>query len=701
MTRVACSGGATGEWCAPEHPSLCPARCELEVEYGADPAPSDVEADGWRFDATFAVVNQRPSATGEDGDAALRSWQMSWTFDPAEGIASDAHGGWMTALRGDETSLPAAVLISPGTGGRPARVVNAFGDAGVIPAGGGRGVFAFSGVALDRPPPPARVSSVTLNGAPCEPLRGRAHLEADAEDPHPRDVVPCASPARRLFRYCCGPPLPAPPPPPATSSRAPSTIPTRAPLSPPSPGTSPPPTPPPTPPSLPAIARSSSRSLFDPATTRFALVAAAAILVVALAAFFADATRRRRWWGRARSLPTIASEVGRSPTRKTTLLLPGQVPARDDDDVEGVVLRGARGAGWVSVSTAGYGFETIAEASIVDANANVDANVDANAARANVEPEEADEVNVGDARASHLRLGELLGEGAYGTVHRATWHGPTFAAPVDVAVKTLRAAATPTRREARTFAREVAVLRRLDHPGVVRLLGASLAPHRAFILQELVPGGSLHDFIHGKPRGHPRDGRRLTRDESARVCGEVASAMAYLARRGVVHRDLKSQNVLLTSTRPDGPRGAKVADFGIAKSLAHATGGGEGWTVGGTAGGGCAGTPAWMAPELFRGVPEGGAGEASDVYSFGVVLWECMTGKMPWEDAASHVQIVFAVAVEGRRPPLPEEEDDEAGGGLRGLVARCWGEEPRSRPTFAEIDARLEEMRRRFASAGR
>ena len=103
--------------------------------------------------------------------------------------------------------------------------------------------------------------------------------------------------------------------------------------------------------------------------------------------------------------------------------------------------------------------------------------------------------------------------------------------------------------------------------------------------------------------------------------------------------------------------------------------------------------------ELFRGTTEG-AGEASDVYSFGVVLWECMTGKMPWEDSVSHVQIVFAVAVEGRRPPLPEEDDeDETGGGLRGLVVRCWGEEPRSRPTFAEIDAQLEEMRRRFASA--
>ena len=277
-------------------------------------------------------------------------------------------------------------------------------------------------------------------------------------------------------------------------------------------------------------------------------------------------------------------------------MLPGQVSARDEEDAEGVVLRGARAPGWVSPSTAGCVFATVAEASNAEAEAE---------SRRVAEAEgRAD----GLVRESHLRVGELLGEGAYGTVHRATWHEPTFAAPLEVAVKTLRASATPTRRETRTFAREAAVLRRLDHPGVVRLLGASLAPHRAFILQELVPGGSLHDFIHGKPRGHPRGGRRLTRDESARVCGEVASAMAYLARRGVVHRDLKSQNVLLTSTRPDGPRGAKVADFGIAKSLAHATGGGEGWTVGGTAGGGCAGTPAWMAPELFRGTTEGGGG---------------------------------------------------------------------------------------------
>ena len=144
--------------------------------------------------------------------------------------------------------------------------------------------------------------------------------------------------------------------------------------------------------------------------------------------------------------------------------------------------------------------------------------------------------------------------------------------------------------------------------------------------------------------------------------------MAYLAARGVTHRDLKSQNVLLVfperaargsdCKRPSRLR-AKVADFGIAKSRDDcvttgveailATNG----TTGVITGGGAAGTPAWMAPELFRDAPV--AGEASDAYSFGVVLWECLTGKTPWGWLRDPVQIVFAVAVEGKRLPFPLE----------------------------------------------
>ena len=172
-----------------------------------------------------------------------------------------------------------------------------------------------------------------------------------------------------------------------------------------------------------------------------------------------------------------------------------------------------------------------------------------------------------------------------------------------------------------------------------------------------------------------------------------------------------------------------MADFGIAKSREDcvatsaeaflATNG----TTGVITGGGAAGTPAWMAPELFRDAPV--AGEASDAYSFGVVLWECLTGKTPWGWLRDPVQIVFAVAVEGKRLPFPliggmsedakdaktpkknaaaETEKGEDGFFLSGaeeatrvffraLLERCWAEDPRARPGFKEIGEVLRGLR--------
>lgn len=92
---------------------------------------------------------------------------------------------------------------------------------------------------------------------------------------------------------------------------------------------------------------------------------------------------------------------------------------------------------------------------------------------------------------------------------------------------------------------------------------------------------------------------------------------------------------------------AKVADFGIAKARGNTIMTTAGGTAGG-AGGGAAGTPVYMAPELFRGVPGASADEKCDVYSFGVLLWECITGRVPWEWMTNHMQVIFAVAVVGR-----------------------------------------------------
>jgi serine/threonine protein kinase len=445
--------------------------------------------------------------------------------------------------------------------------------------------------------------------------------------------------------------------------------------------------------------------------------------------------------------------------RKRTLLLPGQSVATADADANGVVLAG--GADWQCWTVAG-GTRTVATASklsfvsppsspararyaTVPGGRARAAGDDASGTAAREEREIAREIELDD-----IELGGLLGQGAYGTVHRGSWRrarggdGSGDAEGEVVAVKTLHAVAGASERELRTFAREVSVLSRLNHPCVVRLLGACTRPPKVCIVEELMHGGSLYDRIHGHGGGggegkdscscrdscscHDGDGtrsdgrgRRLTFVETMRVAADVAAAMSYLAREKVVHRDLKSHNVLLTSTRAGGDavrdhrtgragperggpgperRGvwAKVADFGVARAKGtlatlQSTRGGA------TANGGGAGTPAYMAPELFRGVPSSGVDETCDVYSYGVVLWECATGRAPWAWLSNQMQIIFAVAVEGRRLPMPETRDGEClAGELTSLMVECWREESRDRPAFSHIEERVAAMRRRLSS---
>ena len=185
-----------------------------------------------------------------------------------------------------------------------------------------------------------------------------------------------------------------------------------------------------------------------------------------------------------------------------------------------------------------------------------------------------------------------------------------------------------------------------------------------------------------------------------RVAKDVAGAMAFLSTKGIIHRDLKSQNVLLASRMwtsdwrggDDEPTWAKVADFGIAKAHGHTlmtTAGATQKAPGGQ------GTPAYMAPELFRGLPDAGMDEKCDAYSYGVMLWECVTGRVPWDWMANHLQVIFAVAVEGSRLPLPDaSESCGVTEELRDLVLQCWKEDPASRPSFKDVERRVEAMRR-------
>jgi hypothetical protein len=263
-------------------------------------------------------------------------------------------------------------------------------------------------------------------------------------------------------------------------------------------------------------------------------------------------------------------------------------------------------------------------------------------------------------------LEELIGTGAFGAVYRGRWgRGGSSGAPMPVAVKMLHMGGAGDSAELAAFAAEVAVLARLSHPRIVRLLGASLAPPRVCMLEELVEGGSLHAFLHGP------SGRRFTYREALALAEDVAAAMAYL-HPTVVHRDLKSHNVLL-----DRRWRAKVCDFGIAKlksntylTTKHVQ----------------AGTPAYMAPELFSG---GSVSEKIDLWSFGTLLWEMYTGEVPWKALVSPVQVIFAVAVQHARLPLPPGCPPA----LAALMSECWRRAPEERPAFAHVLPRLRALR--------
>jgi serine/threonine protein kinase len=275
--------------------------------------------------------------------------------------------------------------------------------------------------------------------------------------------------------------------------------------------------------------------------------------------------------------------------------------------------------------------------------------------------------------ADDMELGPRLGDGTYAVVHAGWWRGAA------VAVKILRRSSGDGQqgcqagyaRAVDAFAREAALLSRLQHPNVLALYGV-VAPTS----QEVPPAAVLELMPHGSLTQSLR-ARRLppcTRTAACLALG-AARAMQHLHAQSppVVHFDLKADN-LLVDWRDPGQPVCKLSDLGLACTLtpqlaSRAQGRGTLW---------------WMAPELFPGAPaqlQCRVGTPLDVFSFGLVLWEIATsGAEPYPPGTPPEVVVDAVR-RGLRPAAPLGCDPR----WVALMTACWAGDPGARPTFDQV----------------
>lgn len=257
--------------------------------------------------------------------------------------------------------------------------------------------------------------------------------------------------------------------------------------------------------------------------------------------------------------------------------------------------------------------------------------------------------------AERYRRVRSLGSGAMGEV----WLAEDTLLGRPVAIKQLRTDPDGTLDEwGQRMRREARVAAQLNHPNAVAIYDLVVVEEQPYVVMEYVPGDSLARRI--------RLAGKLSPEQAARWIGQVAGALEAAHARGIVHRDVKPANILIT---PYGA--AKLTDFGIARSAQD---------VSQTQSGILVGTPAFLAPEVARG---GDPSPASDIWSLGATLYSAVEGRPPF---GSGVDNPLAVLARIGSEPVPPPS---SAGWLAPLLTALLDRDPTRRPTAAQVRAAL------------
>lgn len=251
--------------------------------------------------------------------------------------------------------------------------------------------------------------------------------------------------------------------------------------------------------------------------------------------------------------------------------------------------------------------------------------------------------------AGRYALESEVGHGAMAVVYRARDHRHGR----DVAVKLLRREVALSLGVDR-FLEEIRIAARLHHPHILTLIDSGELNGAPYFVMPFVVGLSLRRWLLEQSPVPPSAAAALLRD--------VADALAAAHAAGIVHRDVKPENVLLSG------RHAWVADFGVAKALGGAA------AVGSTLTGTMIGTPLYMAPEQAYG--DDGVDGRADIYALGVVAYELLCGEPPFNGPSATA--VLAAHLTAEAPPLRARRPDLPSG-LEDIVMRCLAKDPRHR----------------------
>lgn len=253
--------------------------------------------------------------------------------------------------------------------------------------------------------------------------------------------------------------------------------------------------------------------------------------------------------------------------------------------------------------------------------------------------------------AGRYELEAVIGDGSFSTTYRAL----DRVLQRTVAVKVLRAVHGDAEAFRLRFEREAVAAARIDHPNVVRVLDFGHDNELTYIVMQLVEGQTLREFIQSQTP--------VSRPEAIRIVSQILDGLDAVHAAGIVHRDIKPPNIMLTSELD-----AKVGDFGVA----HVSPGPSLTQTGTTLG-----TAAYMAPEQATGTE---VSPQTDLYAVGVILYELVTGKLPFQ-GESPIQVMYQHV--HHEPTPPTHLDPSIDLGLEAVILKALAKDPEDRYSSA------------------